>query len=125
MQATERRKNRRYKAAYGAYAVVGPDAAKLGQIKDVSMGGLAFRYLADEARSHRSNDMDIIIRQNSLRIQKLPIQTISDFELAKEDAFSTVTLRQQGVRFGALTSNQTTQLEHLLKTHTSWTEDHS
>lgn len=125
MQSTERRKFQRYKVAYGAYAVAGPEAAKLGQIKDISMGGLAFNYLADEARSQRCNELDIIIRQYSLRIEHLPVKTISDFELAQKNVFSTVKLRQLGVQFGQLTSDQTTQLEHLLKTHTSWTDEHS
>ncbi len=125
MPSTERRKFQRFKAAYGAYAVAGPEAAKLGQIKDISMGGLAFNYLADEARSQRCNELDIIIRQYSMRIEHLPVKTISDFEMAPKNVFSTVKLRQLGVQFGDLTPDQTSQLEHLLKTHTSWTDEHS
>ena len=125
MQSTERRNFQRYKVAYGAYAVAGPEVAKLGQIKNISMGGLAFNYLADESRSQHCHEMDIIIRQDSMRIKNLPVKTISDFELAQENVFSTVKLRQLGVQFGELTPDQTTQLEHLLKTHTSWTDEHS
>jgi len=125
MQTVERRKTRRYKASYGMYAVVGPDASRLGQIRDISMGGLAFKYLADEARSESSDEMDIIIRQSTFCIKHLPIRTISDVELAKENAFSTVKLRRQGVQFGELTSNQVSQLKYLLKNHTSWTEESS
>ena len=125
MLSTERRKFQRFKVAYGAYAVAGPEAAKLGQIKDISMGGLAFNYLADEARSQRCNELDIIIRQYSMRIEHLPVKTISDFELAQQNVFSTVKLRQLGVQFGELTPDQTSQLEHLLKTHTSWTDEYS
>ncbi len=125
MQSTERRKFQRYKVAYGAYAVAGPEAAKLGQIKDISLGGLAFNYLADEARSNHCNELDIIIRQDATRIEHLPVKTISDFELAQKNVFSTVKLRQLGVQFGELTPDQTTQLEHLLKTHTSWNDEHS
>ena len=125
MPSSERRKSQRFKVAYGAYAVAGPEAAKLGQIKDISMGGLAFNYLADEARSQRCNRLDIIIRQYGMRIENLPVKTISDFELAQKNAFSTVKLRQLSVQFGVLTTNQTSQLEHLLKTHTTWTDEHS
>ena len=121
----ERRKHKRFKADYGAYAVLGPETSKLGQIKDISMGGLAFKYLADESRSNGTGELDIIIRQNSLCVKKIPIQTVSDFELARENAFSTVRLRQQGVQFDELTPDQTSQLEFLLKHHTSWTEEPS
>ena len=66
-----------------------------------------------------------IIRQYGMRIEQLPVKTISDFELTQKNVFSTVKLRQLGVQFGELTPNQTSQLEHLLKTHTSWTDEHS
>lgn len=118
MHRVERRSHKRYEAAYGAFAVVGPQAARLGQIKDISMSGLAFKYLAEEARSNARHEMDIIIRQNGFHIQNLPIRIISDFELNKENAFSTVKLRQQGVQFGDLTPDQTSQLEYIVKNHT-------
>jgi len=125
MNHFERRKNKRFKAAYGAYAVLGPETSKLGQIKDISMGGLAFKYLADEARSNGAGELDIIIRQNGFCVKSIPIQTVSDFELARENALSTVPIRRQGVQFGELTSNQTSQLEFILKNHTSWIEEPS
>ncbi len=125
MSQSERRKTKRFKASYGAYAVVGPETSKLGQIKDISMNGLAFNYLADEARSNSAGELDIIVRQDCFCIKSIPIQTVSDFELAKENAFSTVRLRQQGVQFGELTSEQSAQLEFILKNHTSCTEEPS
>ena len=125
MDHRERRKSQRFKAAYGAFAVLGPENSKLGQIKDISLDGLAFKYLADEARSNNAGELDIIIRQNCFCVKSIPVQTVSDFELARENIFSTVRLRQQGVKFGELTSDQTSQLEFILKHHTSWTEEHS
>ncbi len=125
MSHFERRKHKRFKVAQGVYAVLGPENAKLGQIKDISMGGLAFKYLADEARPNGAGELDIIIHQNGLCLKKIPIQTVSDFELARENAFSTVRLKQQGVQFGKLTSDQMSQLEFILKHHTSWTEEAS
>jgi hypothetical protein len=125
MSHFERRKSKRFKAAYGAYAVVGPETSKLGQIKDISMNGLAFKYLADEARSNGTGELDIIVHPDRFCVKSIPIDTVSDFELAKENAFSTVRLRQQGVQFGELTSDQTSQLEFILKHHTSWTDEPS
>ena len=125
MNHFERRKIKRFKASYGAYAVVGPETSKLGQIKDISMNGLAFKYLADEARSNDAGELDIIVRQDCLCVKSIPIQTVSDFELAKENAFSTVRLRQQRVQFGELTAEQSAQLEFILKNHTSCTEEPS
>ena len=126
MNNSDRRKTKRFKASYGAYAVLGPETSKLGQIKDISMQGLAFKYLADEARPNGGGrELDIIIHQNRFCVKSIPIQTVSDFELAKENALSTVRLRQQGVQFGNLTSDQASQLEFILKHHTSWIEEPS
>ena len=125
MNNFERRKYKRFKAAQGVYAVLGPAASKLGQIKNISMGGLAFKYLADEARSNGANELDIIIRQNFHSVKNIPIQSVFDFEIARENAFSTVRLRQQGVQFGELTSDQTSKLEFILKHHASCIEEPS
>lgn len=123
MNNFERRKFKRFKAAQGSYAVLGPDITKIGQINNISMGGLAFRYLADEARSNGAKELDIIIRQNFLHVKNIPIESIFDLELARENAFSTVRLRQQGVQFGELTSDQTSKLEFILKHHASCIEE--
>ncbi|MBW2514245.1 MAG: PilZ domain-containing protein [Deltaproteobacteria bacterium] len=120
MNPFERRQYKRFKAAPGTYAVLGTEAtSKLGQIKNISMGGLAFKYLADEARDDDADKLDIIIRQNGFYVKHIAIRTVSDFELALENAFSTVILRQQGVQFSDLTSEQRSQLEYILKHYTS------
>jgi hypothetical protein len=119
MNPFERRKYKRFKAAPGTYAVLGAEASKLGQIKDISMGGLAFRYLANEARADNADKLGIVIRRNSFYVNNISIRTVSDFELARENAFSTVIVRQQGVQFSELTPEQRSQLEYILKYHTS------
>ncbi len=45
--SNERRKHKRFKVKQGAFAVASPDYNKLGQIKDISEGGLAFQFIED------------------------------------------------------------------------------
>lgn len=45
----EHRKHRRFQAPKGVFVGVGPDFVKVGRLRDLSMGGLAFRYVGDEA----------------------------------------------------------------------------
>ncbi len=45
----ERRKYTRYSIKNGSYATISPDSTKLGQIIDISMGGLAFKYIDAES----------------------------------------------------------------------------
>ena len=114
----ERRKEKRYKVASGAYAVVGSKSNKLGQINDISSSGLAFKYLADETNSDGARLMDVFVKNHNFRLKDIPIKTVYDVELAKENPCSTVLLRQQSVLFGDLTEEQTSKLMHLLQYHT-------
>ena len=114
----ERRKEKRYKVVNGAYALVGAKPNKLGQINNISRRGLAFKYLAGEAASNGAKVMDVFVRNNDFYLKDIPIQTVYDIELAKEDPCSTVVLRQQSVQFGNLTQEQIAKLMHLLQHHT-------
>jgi hypothetical protein len=114
----DRRKEKRYKVANGAYAVMGAKVNKLGQINNISSSGLAFKYLANEANSGGAQLMDVFVRNHNFRVKDIPIKTVYDVELAKEDPCSTILLRQQSVLFGDLTEKQIEQLMHLLQYHT-------
>jgi hypothetical protein len=115
---SERRKEKRYRVVSGAYAVVGAKSSKLGQIDNISSSGLAFKYLANEAKSDGAQLMDVFVRHDNFRAKDIPIKTVCDVELAKEDPCSTILLRQQSVIFGDLTQEQIEQLMHLLQYHT-------
>jgi hypothetical protein len=114
----ERRKEKRYKVASGAYAVIGNKPNKLGQINNISSSGLAFKYLANEASSNGAQVMDVFVRNHPFHMKDIPIKTVYDVELAKENPCSTVLLRQQSVMFGNLTEEQTSGIMHLLQHHT-------
>jgi hypothetical protein len=114
----ERRKEKRYRVAGGAYAVMGEKPNRLGQIDNISSSGLAFKYLANEANSDGAQLMDVFISNETFHMKDIPIKTIYDVELAKEDPCSTVLLRQQSVRFGELNNDQYSKLMHLLQYHT-------
>jgi len=114
----ERRKEKRYKVVNGAYAVVGAKPNKLGQIDNISSHGLAFKYLANEVRANGAHRMDVFVRNNDFYLKDIPIKPVYDIELAKEDPYSTIMLRQQSVQFGDLTEEQVAKLMYLLQHHT-------
>ena len=60
----ERRKNKRYKAKEGAYAAISPHSRRLGQIIDISMGGLSFKYI--DSNDERSDNPERSIFLSSL-----------------------------------------------------------
>lgn len=117
----ERRKHKRFQAQDGALAVLKPswpDSTRLGQIIDISRGGLAFRCIAGEARSNRSSELSIIFADHGFHLDKLTIKTISDFETAKMP-FASMTPRRRSVQFEELTHKQVSQLGYFIRNHTT------
>ena len=119
----ERRKHKRFQVQDGIFAVLRchwPCSTRLGPIIDVSKGGLAFRYIdiASEEGSNGSFELVILLANNSFHLDKVPFETISDFEIGNEVPFSCVKTRRRGVQFGELTHEQIFQIEYFIRNHT-------
>jgi len=117
----ERRKHKRFKVQDRAFVVLGapprPHSTKAGQIIDISMGGLAFSYIADDDRSNASSELGIFLADNSFHLRHIPFETISDLKTNRVP-FSSITIRRSGVQFGELTHDQISQLEYFIQNHT-------
>jgi hypothetical protein len=70
----ERRKSKRYKAAEGAYAAISPSSHKIGQIIDISMGGLAFKYI--DTKNQTQSEESIFLSSMGFYVGNLPFKTI-------------------------------------------------
>ena len=53
-----------------------------------------------------------------LYLDKVPFKKICDFEIENEFSFSTVKMRQIGLKFGVLTAEQKMQLNRFIERHT-------
>jgi hypothetical protein len=95
----------------------------MGQILDISMGGLAFRYINNHSEApKRESYADIYLTEGDLCLEAVPIRAVSDF-----DAPDTVTckadgplpvscrgMRRCGIEFGEMTEGQISQLTHCI-----------
>jgi hypothetical protein len=63
---TERRKHRRHKAQDGSYAAIRDGSTKLGPIKNISKGGLAFTYISEGDKIPESLSVDVFFSQRRL-----------------------------------------------------------
>lgn len=90
----------------------------MGNIVDIGLGGLSFRYIADEKCSSRSSQIDILLTDGSFHLNKVQVKTISDFEIDGETPVG-FEARQCGVQFGDLTDNQKSDLRYFIQTHTT------
>jgi hypothetical protein len=116
-QRVERRKHKRYQAWNGAFVALGPYSLKLGQIVNMSMGGLAFRYFGSREPSRMKTESKIFI-DNGFCLDHVPLETVLDCE-AKQGPFASLVVRQSRVQFGKLTQDQRSQLEFFIHNHTA------
>ncbi len=118
----ERRKNKRYKAVEGAYAAISPNSHKLGQVIDISMGGLSFKYIdttSDDTDFEQSSEESIFLSSMGYYVGDLPFQTISDYEITNAPSFSSMKIRKRHVQFTDLSFKQLFDLDYYLRNNVS------
>lgn len=112
-ELSEQRKDKRFQVPQDAFAALGPDYIKVGQIINISMGGLAFRYLGSEGPSNES-ELDIFLAGRAFYLYKLPFETVWDIVL-DEKPFSSLNMKVGGLQFGELTQRQISQLQYFIQ----------
>ena len=122
-EVDERRKHKRFRVQSGAFTVFTAfswphSTQKLGQIIDISMGGLAFTYITGEESPNVSLELSIFLAGNRFHLRSIPFETISDAE-TNEVPFSSINMKRSGVQFGELTPNQLSQLKHFIWNYTT------
>lgn len=117
IEVVERRRHKRFQAEEGAYAAVRPQYDKIGQIIDVSRGGLAFRYMVSDRQEGASFELDIFLIGNSFHLDKVPFQIVSDEKIPERLSPGTQRMRRCGVQFGELTQMQILRLEEFILNH--------
>ena len=118
----ERRKNKRYKAVEGAYAAISPNSHKLGQIIDLSVGGLAFKYIDtsnEETEEKQTSEETIFLSSMGYYVGDLPFKTIADYEITNAPSFSSMKVRKRHVQFTDLNFKQLFDLDYYLKNNVS------
>lgn len=120
-RTVERRKNKRYKAIEGAYAAISPNSHKLGQIIDVSMGGLSFKYIdtSNDDTEETIQEETIFLSSMGYYVGDLPFKTISDYEITNAPSFSSMKVRKRHVQFADLSFKQLFDLDYYLRNNVS------
>ena len=119
-RTVERRKSKRYEAVNGAYAAISPKSHKVGQITDISMGGLSFKYVDTnngEIKNDNQNHSEesIFLSSMGFYVGDLPFKTISDNEVTDIPSFSSMKVRQRHVQFTDLSFKQLFDLDYYLR----------
>lgn len=117
-ETVERRKNKRYKAIEGAYAAISPNSQKLGQIIDISMGGLCFKYIDtsnDDQNSETQQEDSIFLSSMGYYVGDLSFKTVGDYEITGASSFSFMKVRKRHIQFNDLNFKQLFDLDYYLK----------
>ena len=115
----ERREHKRFVVREGVYALLKNDSSKLGQIKNISRGGLAFSYIVNGEEMDESFKVDIFISGRGFCLKNIPSKKISDFHINNKLPFSTFAIRKVGVQFNNLDPSQKSQLDNFMREHTT------
>jgi hypothetical protein len=107
----ERRAHQRFKAKSGTIN----HGDKSADIIDISMGGLSFSYVEDEAWSNESFDCGMLMGEKDLCLEDIPLKIISDCAINSGLSIT----RRCGVKFEKLTAKQLAQLEYFIWTNTN------
>ena len=121
-ETVERRKSKRYKAIEGAYASINPNSQKLGQIIDISKGGVCFKYIDtsnDNQKSGTKQEDSIFLSSIEYYVGDLHFKAVGDYEITNEPLISFIKVRKRHVQFTNLNFQQLFDLDNFLKNNTS------
>ena len=114
---TERRVHLRYRVSEGVFAVLNASMLMVGQVIDVSMGGIAYIYIANEKSPQGSFTLDILISGEGYHLRSVPCRIISDTPALSAYSFTSVPMRRQGIQFETLGQKERARLRELIRTY--------
>lgn len=117
-KTAERRKNMRYIANRGSFAAMGLEAQTLGEIIDISLGGVCFKY-TDRRNDIRESEAEqagsILLTNMGIFVKSLPGKTVGDYPITGLPSISSMRIRKRHFQFVDLNIDQKLELEHHIK----------
>ncbi len=117
-RVSDRRRKKRFKVRQGAFAALVNGTHRLGQIKDISLLGLSFRYIDTREKTNAKGQLKILLAGGGLFMDNLPFKPVLDVEIENDSPFSTVRMRQMHIAFGDLSPRQLSLLDEFILNHT-------
>ncbi len=105
-----RREHSRFTAKEGVFAGAYPN---VGQIQNISKGGLAYNYLGMPTEQQDEGGI-VICGEDCVCIDDLTCNILSDTVIANETSFSKFVTRQRRLQFINLSPEQTSVLENIM-----------
>ena len=120
--AIDKRKYKRVSPQGNAFAALGRRYTKVGRIKDISPGGLAFEYISEIGTDRDSSQIDIFLIGDVFHLYNIPCEVVYDIPhpvLFKNiESIKLSPAKRCGVQFGTLTEDDMAQMKLFLESHT-------
>ncbi len=97
-------------AKTGAYASLSPNSRRVGQIVDISRGGIAFQYYDSTKGSEPITETDLFLSSTRHYVHKIPIKKVFDDKVERAGK----PMRKCRVQFGEMSPAQAVQLDAFL-----------
>lgn len=110
----ERRKHRRFDAYTGVFSV----NSHFGLIVNISLGGLAFRYVDKGEWSDNDVKSGTLFGEDDLWINDIPVKCVSECVANDGVACHATTVKRRSLEFGELTADQQKLLESFIWVNT-------
>ncbi len=119
---TEYRTHKRFNVQDDVSAILGSYSYKIGQLIDISQGGIAFYYKEGQERQVDSCELSILFGDNnSLNhpLFKFNTTIVSNIEVVNENKFNSAVVRRCGLQFSGLTYYQKNWLDDCIQNLTT------
>jgi hypothetical protein len=113
----DRRTHQRFEAQ--DETIVSPQLTVSGQIVNISLGGLAFRYVASRGRSEESSRLSISLTDSTFNLGMMPFKVVWDVAMPESLFCGAISLRYCGVEFGDLADYQKLGLRFFIHNYTA------
>lgn len=109
----QRRQHLRFRVDNAMVGIARQRYTRLGQIVDISLGGMAFRYVdngPNDPGFPEEAECFLSLSLENFQLEDLPYRTVHDFQLLP----AYLELRQRCLQFNTLTPAQLVQLEYVI-----------
>jgi len=119
---SEQRKHDRFMAKENAFAALGRNYTRVGKIKDISIGGLAFEYIRGKGLKEHVSKIDIFLVGTEFHLYKVPCKLIYNIDAYVPEINNKLvkiyTTKRCGIQFEKLSKDFETLLKFFIKNHT-------
>lgn len=114
----ERRKHKRFEPYKAAYVFFDFYGEAIGQITDISEGGIGFLYAGYKDWSDGLSTVDVTIGNYVFSIKDIPVKDVWESNIPNDNSSISLSTKRCGIQFRSLTADQKSHLTNFIEIHT-------